>query len=85
VLCAVRLNPHNWLTALSPPHTPNRRWRCEYCQLEGLYDELREVACYPPCEYCGQTPECAIDCHGIAEALGRPDVHLIVGPPKGNA
>ena len=31
---------------------------------------------YPPCPDCGQTPECAPDCPGIAAVLGRPDIYL---------
>lgn len=73
-------NPHNWLSAISPPHTPNRRWRCRYCQAEGTFDELNAVACsyvYPPCEYCGETPLCSRDCVGIAMALSDPDVKVV--------
>lgn len=66
-------NPHNSLVALDPPRShPPRRWRCSYCGIEGLYDEVEAVECtyeYPPCEYCGQTPTCAPDCEGIALAL----------------
>ncbi len=72
-----RLNPHNWLSRLGKP--PLDRWECRYCHAIGTYDELRAVACayeYPPCPHCGQTPECALDCPGIAAALSSPDVHV---------
>ena len=35
---------------------------------------------YPPCGWCGQTPECAKDCMGIGLALSDPSVH-IAGEP----
>lgn len=89
------LNPHCWITSLDPPRfgtrpsgEPERRWKCNYCPAEGTMDELSRVACthvYPPCEYCGQTPECARDCDGIARALGGDDVHVVVGPSRGSA
>ncbi len=83
------MNPHNSLVALDPPGRDDRRWRCRYCALEGLYDELLEVACtyvYPPCDFCGKTPECAPDCLGIAELLGREDLYIAgLGPPKEEA
>lgn len=68
-------NPHNWLTALDPPGNYDRRWRCNYCDEEGLFGELmgpEASECsfdYPPCEHCGQTPECAPDCMGAWSAL----------------
>ena len=82
------LNPHNWLTRITPvlpwplqPHPSDViRWRCQYCDAEGTWEELHTVACayvYPPCRSCGQTPECAPDCRGIAEALADPRVHLV--------
>lgn len=48
-------------------------------------DEVEAVECsynYPPCHYCGQTPECATDCPGIALALSgkltpHVDVHIV--------
>lgn len=77
----MKKNPHNHLTALDPPReSPPRRWRCRYCGAEGLMDDLLAIACthvYPPCSYCGQTPECASDCRGIAEALSMPGIQLI--------
>lgn len=73
-------NPHNWLVALDPPReTPPRRWRCHYCRIEGLYDEVVAVACthvYPPCNACGQTPICSLTCAGIAAALSDSGVHI---------
>ncbi len=73
-------NPHNCLMALSPPGEENRRWYCKYCGAEGLYEELQAAGCsytYPPCKYCGQTPECALDCPGMMELLSGPDVHFV--------
>jgi hypothetical protein len=84
-----RLNPHNSLIAIDPPRAqPPRRWRCGYCGLEGLLEEVRAVACtyvYPPCEYCGQTPECAPDCKGIAAVLSDGGVYIagLVGADRG--
>ena len=70
-----------WLSAIDPPGTPlaRRRWKCNYCHMEGTYDALQAQPCayvYPPCPYCGQTPECALDCEGIALALSgeHPDL-----------
>ncbi len=66
------MNPHNWLTALDPPYTDDRRWRCNYCKLEGTFEEVQAVECtfvYPPCDSCGLTPTCAPDCKGAAAAL----------------
>lgn len=63
---------------------PERRWRCRYCGIEGLMDNVRAVECsyvYPPCPYCGQSPECAIDCEGIAKALAGEDVYIAGLPP----
>lgn len=81
----MKKNPHMSMIAIDPPRKhPERRWKCTYCYEVGLLDELRAIACtyvYPPCEYCGQTPECAIDCKGVLDALGRPDVY-VVGPTK---
>jgi hypothetical protein len=57
-----------------------RKWMCTYCKLTGTLEEIRAVACsyvYPPCEYCGQTPECAINCAGIVAALGAPGVYVV--------
>jgi len=65
-------NPHNMLTAIDPPHSPNRRWRCGYCGAVDLYDNLLQVHCsyeYPPCTSGGKTPECAPDCRALADAL----------------
>lgn len=76
-----RLNPHNYLKAIDPPRShPPRRWRCHYCGFTGLYEEALAVACtyvYPPCEFCGQTPECSADCPGIAAILGAPGIHVV--------
>jgi hypothetical protein len=73
------LNPHNWMTALDPPGRSDRRWQCNYCGDTGTMEEVRSRPCahvYPPCAYCGQTPECALDCPGIAKALSGDDVHV---------
>jgi hypothetical protein len=67
---APRLNPHKWIERTAGP--PVDRWRCQYCAAEGTFAELKAVACahvYPPCQHCGQTPECAPDCKGIAGSL----------------
>ena len=89
------LNPHCWITALDPPRfgerppdEPERRWKCQYCPAQGTMAELAKITCthvYPPCEYCGQAPECAQFCEGIAMALADSRVHVTAGPPKGNA
>lgn len=82
------MNPHNWLSRISElpawplplPPADTIRWRCQYCGMEGTWEELHAVACsyvYPPCPSCGQTPECSPDCRGIAEALNGPGVHII--------
>jgi hypothetical protein len=78
------LNPHNHIVAIDPPGTTNRRWECQYCQEMGSCDDLtgqtQKNACtyvYPACPHCGQTPECAADCAGIAAALGSPNVRVI--------
>ena len=73
------LNPHNLLQALRGPfggfvydQSGEKQWRCFYCGAEGGYEHLRSVACtfvYAPCAHCGQTPECAPDCAGIAAIL----------------
>lgn len=82
------LNPHNHLTALGPPGQPGRRWECRYCKMVGTFDELEAVACtyvYPPCESCGETPLCAPDCKGVAEALAgaeRAGVHVRFDPSE---
>jgi len=73
-------NPHNLLVALDPPRdAPPRRWRCRYCGVEGLWEEVDAAACtyvYPPCDHCGQTPTCAKDCAGIAMALASLDPNV---------
>jgi len=77
----MKKNPHMALIAIDPPRKhPHRRWKCKFCRVEGLYEEVRSVACsyvHPPCKVCGQTPECAIDCAGIAAALGAPGVEVV--------
>ncbi len=73
-------NPHNYLIRLTPKGEIGP-WRCQMCNAEGLLEELRAVDCkfeYPPCKWCGQTPECAEDCVGIGLALSSPDV-LVIG------
>lgn len=75
-----KMNPHNYLEALDPPRKhPPRRWKCYWCHAEGTYEELQAIECtyeYPPCEVCGQTPECAPDCAGMAAALSNPRIHI---------
>lgn len=70
-------NPHNWLVALDPPREhPPRRWRCGYCGVVGVMDVILAIECthtYPPCNACGQTPECAKDCPLIAGLLSADD------------
>lgn len=70
-----------YMRAIDPPReSPPRRWHCKYCGDIGLYEELRARPCafvYPPCEVCGQTPECAADCAGVLAALGAPGVVVI--------
>ncbi len=67
---------HMWLTRIG------ELWRCNYCGATGPLDDLQGKPCpydHPPCKYCGQTPECALDCPGITAALARPDVYVIGG------
>lgn len=82
------MNPHGWLKAIDPPlpmtatreEAKRRRWQCQYCPASGTWEELHQIACtyvYPPCDVCGQTPECAEDCAGIMAALGAPGVHVV--------
>ncbi len=71
------MNPHNWLSRLGKPPLDN--WECQYCKLVGPMEQVRGVPCtyeYPPCDYCGETPECAIDCKGIAKALSDPNIYI---------
>lgn len=81
-----KLNPHSMLRAIDPPRdSPPRRWKCVYCGIVGLVEDLQKIACtyvYPPCEACGQAPECASDCPGMATALGMPGVHVIGGTDR---
>jgi hypothetical protein len=89
------LNPHCLISGLDPPRfgerpqgEPPRRWECAYCKARGTMDELSRIECthvYPPCKYCGETPECAQDCPGIGIALSGDDVHVILGPSRGSA
>jgi hypothetical protein len=74
------MNPHNRRRGIDPPGQENRRWLCVYCGQSGLWDELEALECtfvYPPCEYCGLTPECAPDCKGIMAILGSKNVHVV--------
>ena len=71
------MNPHNWLSRVGEP--PADCWRCEYCGQVDTYVAMRGRECayeYPPCESCGQTPECAADCKGMAQALADPRVYV---------
>jgi hypothetical protein len=36
---------HMTLTALDPPLTPDRRWRCRDCGLSGTYDAVKSQPC----------------------------------------
>ena len=80
------MNPHMARVAIDPPRAyPARRWRCQYCKQEGLWDELQAKECtyvYPPCKHCGGTPECTLTCPGMVAALARSDVHVAGGLPK---
>lgn len=74
------MNPHNYLKRVGEP--PRDLWCCEYCKDEGTMEALRSRACtfvYPPCEHCGQTPECAKDCAGMAGVLSMPGIYVIGG------
>ena len=65
-----KLNPHNHLSRQGAP--PVDSWLCRYCGDKGTYEELLKRACghvYPPCDSCGQAPECARDCSGVLAAL----------------
>lgn len=74
---------HPSMTALSRPHEPGdpeRQWICYDCGQTGTIDELRKKHCtaiLPPCKACGMTPECELDCAGIAAALGAHGVEVI--------
>jgi hypothetical protein len=79
------MNPHMHMVALDPPGLTIRRWRCLFCKLEGPLDELRKKACtyvYPPCEACGQTPECALDCPAVVAALSDKNIHVVGDLPQ---
>lgn len=70
----------------TPAETLARVWCCEYCGDTGTFETLRSRTCtyvYPPCEVCGQTPECAPDCAGVLAILGAPEVHVIGGEDAG--
>lgn len=74
------MNPHAHLVPLDKKGTAARRWRCQFCGDSGALAALQARACsyvYPPCEHCGQTPECALDCPGIVAALSDPRVRVI--------
>ena len=78
------MNPHNHIIAIDRSGTETRKWRCKMCGEDGTCDDLvgpkQKNDCgytYPPCESCGQTPECAADCAGIAAALSSPKVRVI--------
>lgn len=84
------MNPHNILRALDRAHEegdPPRRWRCDYCKIVGLYDEVQAIECtyvYPPCKHCGLSGECAQDCSGMMGLLGGgdPKVRVVGMPPR---
>ena len=73
-------------------------WTCTYCKQEGTFDQMNEreasdegiefkecTHVYPPCTYCEQTPICAPDCSGVAQALGAEGVYVagMKAPPIG--
>lgn len=71
------MNPHNWLSRLGKP--PLDFWQCQYCNEKGTFEQLQKIECsfiYSPCEYCGETPECAIDCSGILEILNSQGIYI---------
>ena len=78
------MNPHMSKSRIELPGNRDADWRCNYCKVVGKLEALREIECsyvYPPCEFCGGTPECTLECPGIAAALGSVDV-VLVGNPK---
>lgn len=77
------MNPHNLMTRTAAP--PIDAWRCDFCKKSGTFKGLRKTECtyvYPPCKYCGETPECARDCAGMLAALGSPGVEVIGATPE---
>jgi hypothetical protein len=76
----MKKNPHMHLVPLEPPPRDSTAlWRCVDCQQEDRLDALRARSCtfeHAPCPHCGETPECAIDCPGIAQALSDPSVYI---------
>ena len=73
-------NPHMSLSPLRPLIDGVRHWRCDYCGDHGPLADLQQRECghvYPPCRYCGQAPECALDCPGIVAALSGKGVHVV--------
>jgi hypothetical protein len=74
------MNPHNRLVALDTKLNAATKWRCTYCGFEGTYDECLESPCmhvYPPCDYCGQTPECAEDCSRIQAIVNDENIRFV--------
>jgi hypothetical protein len=75
-------HPHMSMRALDPPGE-HRRWQCTDCGGIGAsFDALHATQCtyeIPPCDVCGQTPECAPDCAAVLGALGAPGVVVIGG------
>jgi hypothetical protein len=62
---------------------PIDAWRCVPCGRAGTLDELRATECahtYPPCEVCGQAPECAADCASVVAALAG--AHVVGAPAE---
>lgn len=71
-------NPHMILNNLGDGF-----WQCGYCGFTGTWAECHASACahtYPPCETCGQTPQCAADCAAVWEILNDPSVYVVGGP-----
>jgi len=76
--------PHLTMLPIDPKGTEGRRWQCTACKAEGRFNSLNATDCAapppPPCEWCGQTPYCDLNCMGIKVLLASPDVH-VVGEP----
>ena len=81
------------MVPLDPPGSDPRRFRCVACgQVGETINDLYDVACTAPdpdpCEWCGETPECAPDCVGVALALSgamtlHGEVYVSRGRPDG--
>jgi hypothetical protein len=81
------LDPHNHLRALSPPGTPNRRWKCVDCGAES--DDCDALLGGPGCTKehqncpdCGHGPVCSLECLGMARIFSDPSVYVAGFPPE---